>query len=162
MTLPTFHSNRNYEACTPPRDKPATTSRVGRHYRPPPMQRCNLQASPLCLRCSPAGSIWLFPPTIKTANVIESATIAVGPHGVTADPVKHIIQNPFDPLHGHTIARLCRTVGSARFRVRDLSARRINSLNLLRARANWAFTVPSGTPRIRAVSRVEKPSTSRN
>jgi len=39
---------------------------------------------------------------------------------------------------------------------------RIRSLSLIRARASWAFTVPSATPRTFAVSRIVRPSSSRS
>jgi hypothetical protein len=74
------------------------------------------------------------------------------------DAIKHVSQNPFDPLHGEILAEGCRTVGVVRLRVWDLSAFRINCLSFLRARADCAFTVPSGTPRIRAASLIDKPS----
>jgi hypothetical protein len=47
-------------------------------------------------------------------------------------------------------------------RDRGMRVRHIDSLSLLRARADWAFTVPVGIPNIRAVSRIDKPSTSRS
>jgi hypothetical protein len=103
-----------------------------------------------------------FLSAIKAANIVESAIVAVGPGRATVDAVKHISHNPFDPLHVHILDKVCRTGGFVRVRIRDLSVRRIESFNLLRARANWAFTVPCGTPRICAVSRIERPSTSRN
>lgn len=45
---------------------------------------------------------------------------------------------------------------------RVFRARCIHSLTFLRARADWAFTVPVGIPKIRAVSRIDKPSISRS
>jgi hypothetical protein len=107
----------------------------------------------------PSRRIWQLSAAIKTANVLESApTIASRPGRATMDAVKHVRQNPFDALHEDTLAEACRTGGAVRLRSCDLSARRINWLSFLRARADCAFTVPSGTPRIRAASWIDRPS----
>ena len=110
----------------------------------------------------PSCRMWQFPPAIETANVIESTTFALRPRGVTMHAGKHVSQNPFDPLHSDTLAKGCRAVGVVRFRVWDLNARRSNCLSFLRALADCAFTVPSGTPRICAASRIDRPSISRS
>lgn len=115
-----------------------------------------------CYNAHPPCRIWQFPPAIKTANVIESVTIAVRPRCVTMDAIKQVSQNPFDPLHGHMLSKVGHTLGVVTLRVWDLSGRRMNCLSFLRARADWAFTVPCGIRRIRAVSRIERPSISRN
>jgi hypothetical protein len=115
-----------------------------------------------CYDAHPSRRIRQFPPAIETANVIKSAPIAVRPRYVTMDAAKHVRQNPSDPLHGDTFAEVCCAVRFVNFRVWDRSDRRINCLSFLRARAACAFRVPSGTPRIRAASRIDKPSISRS
>jgi hypothetical protein len=65
----------------------------------------------------PSHRIWQFLPAIETANVVESATIAVWPGCVTMHTIKHVSQNPFDPLHGDTFAEACLTVEFVKFRV---------------------------------------------
>src|SRR5215469_9996007 len=106
--------------------------------------------------------IWQLLSAIKAANIPEAAIIAMRPRGTTVDAVKHIRQNPSDPLHHYILVGLRRAGASPAFRVRDFSARRINSMIFLRARADCAFTVPWGTPKIRAVSRIDKPSICRS
>jgi hypothetical protein len=137
-----------------------STSRIAELL--PPVKGTILDLFLSCYDAHPSRRIWEFSPTIEAANVIEPPSIAVRPGCVTMDAVKHVRQNPFNPLHGDTFAKACRTVGVVGFRVWGLSARRINSLSFLRARADCAFTVPSGTPRICAASRIDRPSISRS
>ena len=106
----------------------------------------------------PSRRIWQLLSAIKAANITQAAIIAMRPRGTTVDAVKHIRQNPSDALHHYILVWLRRAGVSPTFRARDLSARHINSVIFLRARADCAFTVPWGTPKIRAVSRIDKPS----
>jgi hypothetical protein len=108
----------------------------------------------------PSRRIWQFPPAVETANIIEAATIAVGPRGATVNAIKHGRENPFDPgpIRCQGLVRLRGASARVVFRVRALRARRIKSVIFLRARAVRAFTVPRGTPRIWAVSRIDNPS----
>lgn len=111
-----------------------------------------------CYDAHPSRRIWQLPTAVETANIIEAATIAVGPRCVTMDAIKHIGENPLDPRHSQDLVKLCGASARVGFRGRALSARRIKSVIFLRARAVRAFTVPWGTPRIRAVSRIDRPS----
>lgn len=103
-----------------------------------------------------------FLPAFEAADVIESASIAMRPRGARVQATKYVRDNPLDPRHFQIFVRLRVAGAPVCFRLRGLTALRIKSEICLRARAVRAFTVPWGTPRICAVSRIDKPSMCRS